>query len=38
MKTSVQIIIGATVFVVLAGAIGVCVFHNKTHRGMKEIY
>jgi hypothetical protein len=36
MKTSVQIIIGAGIFVLLAGTVGVCLYHHNTHRGMRE--
>jgi hypothetical protein len=35
MKTSVQIIIAAGLFVLLAGTIGVCVYHRNSHHGMR---
>jgi hypothetical protein len=37
MKTSVQIIIGAAVFVLLAATVGVCLCHHNTHRGIREM-
>jgi hypothetical protein len=35
MKTSVKIIIGAGLFILLAGTIGICVHHHYSHRGMR---
>lgn len=37
MKTSVQIIIAAVLFVLLAGTVGVCLYHHNSHRGMREM-
>lgn len=36
MKTSVKIIIGAALFVLVAGAIGICIYRHYDHRGMRD--
>jgi hypothetical protein len=37
MKTSIKIIIGAGLFILLAGTIGICVHHYYGHQGKRDI-